>query len=63
MYRFSRKAREGSAVYKAPCGKSVLQSNGGNELRDHIENCSFCRNEIEKHHISNKGPGTPQKSL
>jgi len=55
MNRFSRKAAEGSAVYKAPCGKSILQTNGGNELKDHIENCIICKDEIEKSNISTKG--------
>jgi hypothetical protein len=48
MNRFSRYAKEGSAVYKAPCGKSILESNGGNELKEHIENCIFCKKEMRK---------------
>jgi hypothetical protein len=43
FFRNSRYAREGSAVYKAPCGHSVLVSCGGNELQEHIKNCKKCR--------------------
>lgn len=56
MNRFSRKAAEGSAVYKAPCGKSILQTNGGNELRKHIENCKDCTNEVKEYNISLERP-------
>ena len=41
--RNSRYAREGSVIYKALCGESILQSNGGNELNEHIEHCEICK--------------------
>jgi len=46
MFRNSRYAKEGSSLYLAPCGKSILQTCGGGEADQHIENCEECKNEI-----------------
>ena len=57
MSRNSRYAREGSVVYKAPCGKSILESNGGDELKEHIENCEDCRDEAKKYNTGSERSG------
>ena len=49
MFRNSRYTKEGSSLYLALCGKSILQTCGGGEADQHIENCKECQNEIKKY--------------
>ena len=52
--RNSKAAQEGSVVYKAPCGKTILQVVGINDFKEHLKNCVKC-NEIKKHNTIIKG--------
>ena len=57
MFRNSRYAKEGSVVYLAPCGESILQTCGGGEVDQHIENCEECKYEIKEYNTGSERSG------